>query len=701
MKYNYCTVFDKGFLSRGLALHYSLLKHSKKPFRHFILCADDATYEILAQMNLKYIVLVKMEDFEASDPKILEAKNNRDHREYMWTLSSVFTYYVLTHYKDVEYATYLDADLYFYASPEIVFEDMGKNSILIIPHNLPSKEEEARLGTYNVGMVIFKNDENGRACLKWWRNECLTWCYAVCMSDKFGDQKYLDYFEEKFKGVFVYRQKGANLAKWNIENYKGKICKKNGRFVIDDDQLIFFHFSQWRQYYPNSFFLPFGPLNSFAYVLLLKNTTIKLLYREYAEALYSTTDKIRKIIPDFIFGMIPRPSVTKQIRDIASAHIPFIKNNNNFMDDFKISKAITYIKIPYLALRKLKIRIQKKMFKHVKDVFWRKGANNTFDVRKFPMGYYKTFGDKNPDKTFYVIWLDNKGAGLFSNVSSVLCHIKIALDAGMIPVVDFQNFQTHYNEKNPIHGTTNAWEYYFKPVSNYTLNEVYKSKNVFFCSGMYPVWMGYNMTEIEGISEIYKKYIFLQPHIEELVRENLKKFNFHNKTLGVHFRGQDMKYAPGHPFPPTEKQMLDNTDELLKKYNLEKIFVVTIIQEYNDLFIEKYGGKVVYTDSFRMSTQKKNVFNTHPRDNHFYLLGLEILIDAFLLSKCDGILCGDSNITEFVKFINPDFQFVYQIDNGFNSQNSLVARHLFSIKKMLPSSFGGLSNKVKIIKHAP
>ena len=362
----------------------------------------------------------------------------------------------------------------------------------------------------------------------------------------------------------------------------------------------------------------------------------------------------------------------------------------------KLSKIVTYIQIPYRALRKFKIRVQKKMFKHVSDVFWRKGSNNTLDVKKFPMGYYKSFGDKNPDKIFYVIWIDYKGGGLFSNVSSVLCHLKIAEEAGMIPVVDFQNFKTHYNEVNPIRGTTNAWEYYFKPVSEYTLDEVYKSKNVFFGTGAYPVSMGYNITEIEGISEIYKKYIFLQPYVEELIDSYVKKFDFNDKVLGVHFRGQDMKYAPGHPFPPTEKQMLDRTDEILKKYNLEKIFVVTIIQEYNDLFIKKYGDKIIYTDSFRIGTHKKNVFNLSPRENHLYLLGLEVLIDAFLFSKCTGILCGDSNISEFARFINPKFKFVYKIDNGFNSENALIARHLYSIKKLLPPFLGGLSDKITI-----
>jgi hypothetical protein len=368
------------------------------------------------------------------------------------------------------------------------------------------------------------------------------------------------------------------------------------------------------------------------------------------------------------------------------------------MNTSTLSKMVAFIKIPYFALRKLKIRIQKKMFKHVSEVFLPKTAStNTIDVKKFPAGYYKTFGDKNPDKTFYVIWVDHKGGGFFSNVGLVLCHLKIAHDAGMIPVVDFQNFETLYSEKDPIHGTTNAWEYYFKPVSNYTLDEVYKSKNVFFGTGMFPVSLGFNITEMEGLDEIYKKYVFLQPYAEEIINSYMKKFNLNDKTLGIHFRGNEIKYSPGHPFPPTEKQMFKYTDEILKKYDIEKIFLITIVQDYNDLFIERYGKKVVYTDSFR-TENKKYFFKLSPRDNHRYLLGLEVLIDAILLSKCNGLLCGDSNIVEFARLLNPKFKFIYKIDNGFNSGNSLIARHLYSVKKLLPAFLGGLSDKITIAK---
>ena len=312
------------------------------------------------------------------------------------------------------------------------------------------------------------------------------------------------------------------------------------------------------------------------------------------------------------------------------------------------------------------------------------------------MGYFKSFGEKNPDKVFYVIWIDNMGSGFFSNVSNVLCHLKIADLAGMIPVIDFQNFKTLYNESEPIHNTENSWEYYFKAVSPFCLEEVYESENVFFCSGKYPTTFGYCITQINGLyEEIYREKIFFQNHVKELVNKYSKEFN--SRVLGIHFRGQDQKIAAGHSLPPTERQMIKYTDEIIQKYNIDKIFFVSEEQGYLDMFIKKYGKKVIYTDSYR--TYGVNAYNLNPREKHRFLLGLNVLVDACLLSKCNGLLCSDSNVSEFARFINnKKFEFVYNVYNGVNSSNPLIARHLYKIKKLLPPYLGGLSDVVSIGK---
>jgi len=314
--------------------------------------------------------------------------------------------------------------------------------------------------------------------------------------------------------------------------------------------------------------------------------------------------------------------------------------------------------------------------------------DSIIDVKTFPAGYFKSFGKKNPDKIFYVIWLDGLGTGFFSNLSAVLCHLKIADAIGTAPVIDFQNFRTLYNVNVPINNTKNAWEYYFKPVSPFSLDEVYESKNVFFCSGSYPSSMSYSITTIDGLyDEIYRKYVFLQNHVEDC----LKKYSglFKRRVLGVHFRGKEQNLAPGHSFAPTEKQMIKYTDEIIEKYNVDKIFLVTEDQKYLDLFINNYGEKVFYTDSFR--SYKINSYNVNPREKHRYLLGLEVLVDAQLLSMCSGILCSDSNVSEYARFINnKEFEFIYVIRNGVNSQNLYLARYLYRIKKMLSPKLGGL-----------
>jgi hypothetical protein len=77
----------------------------------------------------------------------------------------------------------------------------------------------------------------------------------------------------------------------------------------------------------------------------------------------------------------------------------------------------------------------------------------------------RSFGPENPDKVFYVIWREEGHTGLFSIVTSTLCHLHIARQLGMVPVVDMEHFRSHYNEDHPVEGTFNSWEYYFKPVS--------------------------------------------------------------------------------------------------------------------------------------------------------------------------------------------------------------------------------------------
>ena len=86
-------------------------------------------------------------------------------------------------------------------------------------------------GTYNVGWVGVRNDPDGIAVIRWWREQCIEWCYDHVDGDRYADQGYLDSFSRLSTRVKSVDNVGANLAPWNIANYR--IDFRDGRVMID------------------------------------------------------------------------------------------------------------------------------------------------------------------------------------------------------------------------------------------------------------------------------------------------------------------------------------------------------------------------------------------------------------------------------------------------------------------------------------
>ncbi|MDO8722362.1 MAG: hypothetical protein Q7J31_09050, partial [Syntrophales bacterium] len=210
--YYFCTYFDRNYLSRGLAMYRSLREHCPE-FRLWVLCMDEATLEASTQFDLPEVELISLPDFEKDDEPLVWAKQNRSQVEYYFTCTPSLPLYVLNHWPEVNLITYLDADLFFFASPAPLFEELGAGSVAIIGHRFPPHlRDKERYGIYNVGWLSFRRDENGFVCLNWWRERCIDWCYDREEDGRFADQKYLDDWPSRFQNLIVLQHKGANLA---------------------------------------------------------------------------------------------------------------------------------------------------------------------------------------------------------------------------------------------------------------------------------------------------------------------------------------------------------------------------------------------------------------------------------------------------------------------------------------------------------
>jgi hypothetical protein len=243
MGYDFCTLFDRNYVARALALHRSLLEHVDD-FTLRVFCMDDEAYAILRELQLPKVRAFSLSELEEADPALEAVRSSRSHVEYLWTATPAICLATLACEPDVHAITYLDSDLLFFSDPGPIFDEIGEASVAIVPHRHSPRWQhyEAISGIYNVGWLTFRRDDSGLAALRWWHERCLEWCKAQPEDGKYGDQAYLDDWPTRFAGVHVIEHVGADLGPWNVENYE--LSTDAGAVTVDGLPLVFFHFHE-------------------------------------------------------------------------------------------------------------------------------------------------------------------------------------------------------------------------------------------------------------------------------------------------------------------------------------------------------------------------------------------------------------------------------------------------------------------------
>lgn len=283
----YCTLFDSNYLTRGLAMYQSLVAISDG-FQLYVFAFDELAYQILTSMALPYMHVISLEEFE--DDRLKKVKQTRLYGEYCWTCSSFSILYAMTQF-GLEEITYLDADLYFFQSPDVLLEEFHQSGgdVMITEHRYtPEYDYSALSGIYCVQFMTFRNNENSRKILQWWCERCAEWCYARHEDGKFGDQKYLDDWTIRFEGVHVLKHLGGGVAPWNIQQYV-----ISERPSVDNIPVVFYHFHGLRWLSEHTF-----DLSSYR----LSDEAVQYIYLPYLDALYGALESVRRIDGKFAKG---------------------------------------------------------------------------------------------------------------------------------------------------------------------------------------------------------------------------------------------------------------------------------------------------------------------------------------------------------------------------------------------------------------
>jgi hypothetical protein len=215
---HYITLFDNNFLPMGLCLHGSLLRHGGA-FVLWVLCMDEAVERNLRALDLPHVRLIPLAEAETAELRAV--KPSRSRGEYCWTLTPFTPDFVFAHDAAAARVTYIDADLFFFATPAPLFAELeaAAKDVLITEHAFAPEYESAALnGRFCVQFITFRRTPAAATVMRWWQARCIEWCYGRHEDGRFGDQKYLDQWPGLFgDAVHILQDRDQALAPWNAD----------------------------------------------------------------------------------------------------------------------------------------------------------------------------------------------------------------------------------------------------------------------------------------------------------------------------------------------------------------------------------------------------------------------------------------------------------------------------------------------------
>lgn len=285
-----------------------------------------------------------------------------------------------------------------------------------------------------------------------------------------------------------------------------------------------------------------------------------------------------------------------------------------------------------------------------------------------------SFGNANPDKTFYIIGVQHTTGGLFAIIKSVFCHICYAIEQGYIPVVDMEHFSCQLTD-----GTkeTNAWEAYFEQPCGYTLKDIADSKNIILSASLpYPkgISIGFDTPMNKELYDRYHRLFaeYIRPC--EPVRIYLEtKYDMvtHGRTkiLGVLCRGTDYTESRpvGHPIQPTASQAFEKAQEIMEKFGFENLFLATEDKRIYDYFKAHYGNQLLFSGQKLYASMGgvKFLADIPVAD---YSEKWHNIVDyyatIYILSKCDGLSTGLTCGSICAYLMSDEYEHVYFWDLG-------------------------------------
>ncbi len=239
------TVCSINNLAHAKGLADSVVKHN--PDYQVVIGLVDKLAKDFDVSEYSSHLLVEVEELKL--PFFKDMCDRYNLHELNCALKSFFVRWALDKFKP-PHVIYLDGDMLVFDSFDPLKEMLDQYSVLITPHITkpfpddgfrPRENDILKTGMYNAGFFAVKNDETGNSLIDWWKDRMVDQGYERPKDGYNSDQNWLNFVPLYFRDVGIVRHPGCNAAYWNL--HERRLDEKNGRFVSNDQPLIFYHYS--------------------------------------------------------------------------------------------------------------------------------------------------------------------------------------------------------------------------------------------------------------------------------------------------------------------------------------------------------------------------------------------------------------------------------------------------------------------------
>lgn len=239
-------------------MYESLRQHSGDSFLLHYLATDPQTYNFLREKTDDNVIPYNLTELPIQDRLLLEENHpmvdNIGQSPFHFALAPLFTNHLINKV-GLPNALYVDSDILFYRDVQEIFDSANGFSIGLVTHKHQPLERNAPTGYYNVGIIYFRGEGDGKLCVDFWKDATIRkdhqWyrTHGTC-----GDQKYLELFPQMFRSVKLFDMDIGHGAPWNFSRSEiedGRITW-NSEFVLRQGMVTQpLHFNHFSHFTPN------------------------------------------------------------------------------------------------------------------------------------------------------------------------------------------------------------------------------------------------------------------------------------------------------------------------------------------------------------------------------------------------------------------------------------------------------------------